>query len=283
MFGYVIADRQVMSREQVDRYKSYYCGICRALTRNHGVISSSMLSYDMAFLVLVLSSLYEPETGEGTERCLPHPIHAHTYAENIFTDYASDMTILLAYHKAMDDWNDEKKLPSRAAAAMLKSSYEAVAKKYPRQTDAVEAALKELSYMEKENICDIDAAARSFGDIMRQIFVFKEDNWQKTLGDMADYLGRFIYVLDAFVDLKGDIRHGRYNPLRPIRENGSTDEDIHGILTMLIGESAVNFEKLPLIENVDIMRNILYSGVWTKFRLGMSYKKENGGEYADDK
>ena len=48
-------------------------------------------------------------------------------------------------------------------------------------------------------------------------------------------------------------------------------------------EACKEFEKLPLLENVEILRNILYSGVWTKFRLGMSYKKENGGEYADDK
>ena len=283
MFGYVIADRQSMSREQIDRYKSYYCGICRALSRNHGIMSSSVLSYDMAFLVLVLSSLYEPETGKGSERCVPHPIHPHTYAETVFTDYAADMTVLLAYHKAMDDWHDDRNLSSRAVAAMLQGAYDCTAKKYPRQTRAIEEALAELSAMEKQNICDPDAAAKTFGRIMRELFIYREDNWRQPLGDMADALGQFIYILDAFVDLKSDMKHGRYNPLRDMRERGSTDEDIHSILTMLIGECAVNFEKLPLVEDVDIMRNILYSGAWTKFRLGMTHKKENGGETANDK
>jgi len=53
--------------------------------------------------------------------------------------------------------------------------------------------------------------------------------------------------------------------------------------TMLIGECALNFEKLPLIEDIDIMRNILYSGVWTKFQFGMSNKQGNGGETTNDK
>ena len=28
---------------------------------------------------------------------------------------------------------------------------------------------------------------------------------------------------------------------------------------------AGDFEKLPLIDNVEILRNILYSGIWTKY------------------
>ena len=283
MFGYVIANREAMTEEQKGRYKAYYCGICRALTKNHGVLKSSLLSYDMAFLVLVLSSLYEPETGEGTERCLPHPVHPHLYLENAFTDYAADMTVLLGYHKALDDWNDEKSLGGAAVSTMLKGAYERTAERYPRQREAIEKALAELSEMEKQNIQDPDRAAKCFGGIMRELFVYKEDNWTKLLGDMADALGRFIYILDAFVDLKGDLKHGRYNPLRDMRLRGATDRDIHDILQMLIGECALSFEKLPLVENVDIMRNILYSGVWIKFPLGMQNTKKNGGEMPDDK
>lgn len=282
MFGYVIANREAMDPEQRARYKSYYCGICRSLTKNHGTAAGGILSYDMTFLVLVLSSLYEPETERGTERCAPHPVHAHEYASNCFTDYAADMSVLLAYYKALDDWQDEKKLSAKTLAAVLQKPYERTAVRYPRQSKALEDCIKKLSELEDMGVCDPDAAAKCFGNLMRALFLYREDHWQKTLGDMADALGQFIYILDAFVDLKGDLRHGRYNPLSDMRRRGCTDEDIKGILTMLIGESALNFEKLPLIENVDIMRNILYSGVWTKFPLGLSKSKENGGESADD-
>ena len=35
---------------------------------------------------------------------------------------------------------------------------------------------------------------------------------------------------------------------------------------MMISECAREFENLPIIEDVDILRNILYSGVWAKFK-----------------
>jgi hypothetical protein len=36
---------------------------------------------------------------------------------------------------------------------------------------------------------------------------------------------------------------------------------------MMISRSSFYFEKLPLIENVELLRNIIYSGIWTKFEL----------------
>ena len=39
------------------------------------------------------------------------------------------------------------------------------------------------------------------------------------------------------------------------------------MLTLLIGEAAIAFETLPLVQDADILRNILYSGVWTRFSL----------------
>ena len=283
MFGYVIANSENLTEEQKTRYRAYYCGICHSLKDNHGVGSEFIVSYDMTFLVMVLSSLYEPETNKAIERCVPHPIKPHEYFSNHFTDYAADMSILLAYHKALDDWRDEKRLYAKTLSVFLRGDYGRMAAKYPRQTNAIEKCMSKLRVLEDIGVCDPDAAAKCFGALMRELFIYQEDNWAKLLGEMADELGQFIYILDAFVDLKGDIKHNRYNPLCDMRRRGCTDKDIQEVLTMLIGESAINFEKLPLIEDVDIMRNIIYSGVWTKFPLGLSKIKDNGGEIADGK
>ncbi|MGE4353471.1 MAG: DUF5685 family protein, partial [Oscillospiraceae bacterium] len=264
-------------------YRAYYCGICRSLRENHGIGSGLIVSYDMTFLVMLLTSLYEPETGTGNERCSVHPVKPHDYISNCFTDYAADMSVLLAYHKALDDWRDEKRLSAKTLSSFIRSTYEKTAEQYTRQTHAIEKCMSKLQELEDIGVCDPDAAAKCFGDLMREIFICREDNWAKLLGEMADALGRFIYILDAFVDLKGDIKHNRYNPLCDMRRRGCTDKDIQDVLTMLIGECAINFEKLPLIQDVDIMRNILYSGVWTKFPLGLTKTKGNGGEIADDK
>lgn len=46
------------------------------------------------------------------------------------------------------------------------------------------------------------------------------------------------------------------------------------ILMMEAAEASRQFEKLPIIEYVDILRNILYSGIWTKYDRIKSREKE---------
>ena len=61
MFGYLVAAPELMTEPQLGRYRAAYCGLCRSLRARHGQISGLTLTYDMTFLVLFLSSLYEPE------------------------------------------------------------------------------------------------------------------------------------------------------------------------------------------------------------------------------
>ena len=78
-------------------------------------------------------------------------------------------------------------------------------------------------------------------------------------------------------DLPEDAAHGRYNPLAGYAE-GKSEEELHALLTVLIGEAAEQFERLPLVRDVDLMRNILYSGVWLRYNLEMEkrHRKEGG-------
>lgn len=70
MFGYVIADLARLDEGQQTRYKSFYCGLCRALYRGYGPVPALALTYDMAFLTLFLSALYEPwRSSSGASRC----------------------------------------------------------------------------------------------------------------------------------------------------------------------------------------------------------------------
>ena len=59
---------------------------------------------------------------------------------------------------------------------------------------------------------------------------------------------------------------GNYNPFKDIYKNEDFDNFVERILTMMISECAREFENLPIIEDVDILRNILYSGIWAKFK-----------------
>ena len=97
MFGYVIANKEIMTQEQELRYKACYCGLCHALKKRHGSLSRVTLTYDMTFLVLLLNSMYEPEESCGTGRCFMHPVRRHDWVSSWVTEYAADMNLALAY------------------------------------------------------------------------------------------------------------------------------------------------------------------------------------------
>lgn len=82
---------------------------------------------------------------------------------------------------------------------------------------------------------------------------------------MGFYLGKFIYIMDAYEDIEKDIKKGNYNPLKEYYKNSTFTEDTERMLTMMMAESSREFETLPCLIDADILRNILYEGVWTRF------------------
>lgn len=265
MFGYVIADRTKMTEEQQLRYRSCYCGLCRALGETYGSIRRLALNYDMTFLILLLSSLYESKEEHKACRCAVHLLRPHEDWQSEITAYAAAMNIALAYHNAMDDWHDDKSLPSLAQAALFRSGAEDIAKSYPRQWSAILDGLQTLSALEEACIQDPDAAANAFGKLMGELFVYREDHWQPYLRQLGQAMGRFIYLLDAVLDLPKDKKHRRYNPLFALAANGRDRESFRPMLRLLLGEATEAFEALPLLQDAEILRNILYSGVWLRF------------------
>ncbi len=58
MFGYVTANVKDLSPEELKTYRGLYCGLCRTLMGEARRFKPCLFTYDMTFLILVLSSLY---------------------------------------------------------------------------------------------------------------------------------------------------------------------------------------------------------------------------------
>ena len=80
--------------------------------------------------------------------------------------------------------------------------------------------------------------------------------------------------MDALLDLPADLKHGSYNPLRSRAQAGLTKETFLPVLQLLMGECTDAFERLPLVQDVELMRNILYSGVWCRYELTNQKRKD---------
>lgn len=264
MFGFVGADDS-LNEAQKKRYGQVYCGICRRIRLQSTGNARLVLSYDMAFLALLLMSLYEPEEASGNRACGFHPFKPRPWVDNRFIQYAADMNVALAYYNCLDDWQDDKRLRSGAAAWLLKKSCPAIAERYPRQCKAMEDCIRQLRGLEDENCPNPDLPAGCFGRLLGELFVYEEDLWTPVLRQMGDALGRFIYLADAAIDYRRDEKKKSYNPFIAM----GVDRDwtrFDSYLTMTMGRCTASFEHLPLVQDKDILDNILYSGIWVKYR-----------------
>ena len=274
MFGYLTASLDTLSEEEKTRYNACYCGLCRSLRERHGLFAGMSLNFDMTFLVLLVNSLYEPEESSGEDRCPAHPFSKRAWVRREAADYAADMNIALAYHKCMDDWTDDKNVVALSEAKLIKKEYEEVCRSYPRQCEAMKKSIAELRELEINDKEDPDAAADTFGDLMAEVLVYREDRWSDTVRGMGRALGRFIYVMDACLDLSGDVKHGRYNPFKNLYDVPDSEEYFRDILKMTLGECIMYFDRLPLVQDVGIMQNILCAGLWAQYSRKYSEKKK---------
>ena len=108
MFGYIAINKAEMKFRDFDIYHAYYCGLCKDLKERYGRSGQITLSYDMTFLIILLSGLYEPPAEDSIRNCVAHPFQKHPARTNEITQYAADMNIVLSYYKCLDDWTDER-------------------------------------------------------------------------------------------------------------------------------------------------------------------------------
>ena len=287
MFGYVIINQGEMKFKDYDIYHSYYCGLCKSLKEAGGMKSQLTLSYDMTFLVMLLTALYEEEPEETMRRCIAHPGKKHLERQNTMSRYGAEMNILLSYYKCLDDWEDEKKLSGYAASKILRSDVVKLEQKYPEKSRKIYEYLKELRAEEEQGKKSADEMASIFGKIMGELFAMKEDEWKNALYRLGFYLGKFIYLMDAYEDVEEDKKKGTYNPFfitseenqwQPVYGGPDFDEKCGQMLQMMLAECAKEFELLPILWYEEILRNILYSGVWTRFESIKKMREEQQEE-----
>lgn len=273
MFGYVIASWDELSREQKNRYGAVYCGICRAIHRQSGNLARLGLSYDMAFLGLLLMSLYEPEEETARNVCLLHPVRRRTWVDSEILHYCADMNVALSYYNCLDDWQDDGKRTAHLMAKELAGCLPPIEERYPRQCRAIRESIAALAKLEAESCPNPDEPAAVFGKLMAQLLVYREDLWQESLADMGFHLGRFIYLLDACLDYDRDRRRQKYNPFLASGQEKNWPQ-WENYLVLAMARCTQSFEKLPLVQDKALLDNILYSGVWVNYRAKRKRQEE---------
>ena len=140
--------------------------------------------------------------------------------------------------------------------------------------EAIRSCLDQLAEYEAAGSEDLDAVSGCFGQLMAELFDYKQDHWSPELRSIGFHLGKYIYLLDAYDDLERDQRKGAYNPLKTLSQQPGYEEEMREIFELLLARCAKSFERLPCVEDADLLRNILYSGVWLKYNCKNAKKEK---------
>lgn len=291
MFGYVVVNKPELKIREFEEYKAHYCGLCHILRKKYGLIAGFTLTYDMTFLILLLDSLYETHRKVMKKHCPIHPVKKQPMIRNEITEYAADMNILLAWGHFVDDWADEKKLSALLGDKAFARRARFVEKRYPRQTEVVLESLARQSRLEKEYLyrwrdleqsddwdvkiggesctevtADLDVISRPFGELLGEVFVWRDDAFAPILRRLGFFIGKAIYIRDSLDDVEKDRKNGCFNPFLYGSMDPESEKRIRSVLDLTIRSAIIELEKLPLDRHITILRNILYEGIQGKKR-----------------
>lgn len=275
MLGYVTTEKQELKMREYETYRGYYCGVCKSIGRRYGQVPRLALSYDAAFLAMVLAGLGDAPDNISMEHCIIHPVKKNAAIRNEAIDYAADVMLILTWYKLLDDVNDEKKFSSQSLRLLMKPIYKKLYKARGPLCNAIGDSLIEMSQMEKEKCANIDQISETFAKILERVFLegaeHADQSTKRVLGRLGYHLGKWIYLMDAWDDLEDNLKTGAYNPLiyRYDYSKGDTPEAFRERikstcewhLLVCCDEMGKALDLLDIQKNSGIIENIVYLGL----------------------
>ena len=279
MLGYVLPEKSELKLREYEIYTGYYCGVCKYIGEQYGQLPRMALSYDAAFLALLLAAAEDEPDRPSFEHCPVHPLRRRTIIRNRAVEYAGDLMLILAWHKLQDDARDEGKAYAKATALLLKGRYRRLQAKHSRLCEEIEEHLQGLARLEAERCDSLDRAAEDFARIMETIFregvaFASEDkgHLHETFAKVGYHLGKWIYLMDAVDDIEENLESGAYNPLlyrfsydekaeAPAEFRKRIDESLRFNLFHYLAVISDAVGELELKKNAGIIENIIYLGL----------------------
>ena len=282
MFGYVKACKPELKMKEYETYKAVYCSLCKKLGKSYGILLRFTLSYDFTFLALLNMSMRDGCDTFCQKRCAFNPLKKCNYCkDDSGIDMPAAAAMIMLYYKILDNIADErgiKKVGYWCLKPIFSRAHKKAAKQYPDIEGYVFDYITAQNTLEKAGCSSIDEAADPTAKVMEQILsLCSEDQTQKrVLARLGYCLGRYIYLLDAAVDLPKDIKSGSYNVFKS-KVDGDIKEYIKITVTpqlyFSVNEAARAFELLDIKKYKHILGNIIYLGLEETFLKELNNEK----------
>ena len=184
---------------------------------------------------------------------MAHPLKKRPIAnDNAEIEYTSYVNAYLTYYKLLDDLRDErgfKRLAAKIALIFAKRAVRKISEKYSDVGKIVSTHLDALAELEKEKCNMPSEVADIFGKLLGKLLSFDmEENGSRIVYELGRSIGRWVYLADAAVDYKDDLKNGSYNPfIYALDKNDAKrffEENLDGVLSMELVNAKNAFELL---------------------------------------
>lgn len=267
MFGYVIPDKNNMYIRDFNVFRSFYCGLCRALSKTGSQATRLCTNYDLTFYNILLHSLAGVEVQFERKVCAYNMRRKVSVCVDELSRKMADLAVLLMYYNVLDDVHDGK--PLRAVIAWrLALRKRAAAKRMPKVDALMKDSFSALAALEKEKCDSIDRVADTFASLMRDVTreLIPTDG---VIDDFTYNLGRLVYLMDAVDDLKKDSDKGRYNPLllnygrcedkaKYLADNA---EELNFVLGSTYNKLVSSYNQMNIVLYEGVLSNTVYLGL----------------------
>ena len=289
MFGNVKPAKSQMTIGQYTDYRAYYCGLCKSMGKRYAGLCNLGLSYEAVFIAIIVSAMSDDAVYLKRQRCIVHPFtKSPMVVHNSSVDKAAALNVLLLYNKIKDDIRDDGGIISRLAKIWFKRPYTRAARE-DTQTDSIIASkLDELNMLE-EGLCDvIDMAAQPFAEMMGELALKVMPDGGNDIYWFGFFMGKWLWVIDAFADIKKDHESNSYNPFILANKGLTADDviassrdDAQFLLEGALTEIGRLYDKLPIKRNKEILENIIFVGMPKRTQEVLSGQKPQKpkGEY----
>lgn len=270
MFGYLKPVREELKIREYELYKSVYCGLCKHLGKDYGIISRFTLSYDCTVLAMLYLSLTDDRLSVNKGRCVFNPAKKCLFCDCSGEGFrfAGAVSVIMSYYKLVDAIEDSgffKRNCARFLKFLIKRSFKKALRAYPEINKNVKLMMDQQHDAEKTG-CAIDKAAEPTAKMLSElcISILPDDSGkQKILSAFGYYIGRWIYIMDAADDLEKDVKHNNFNPFKD-RLKGNINETMlycNDVLNMTVSQIVLAYDLLELNAYKEILDNVIYNGL----------------------
>lgn len=265
MFGYVKCAPEELRVREWNRYRAYYCGVCRGMGK-FTALGRCVLSYDLAFYALLMD--YPAQCEIHIKRC-GWNMKKKPYAVGAAVDYAAVMNVILSWGKLQDDIADRDGA-KRALAMLLRPASKKAANLGEAAYSICETKLSELQNLEQQGCDSVDIMADCFATMCAQLCAeatfLTDESVRRVLYQIGYSVARWVYIIDALDDLKNDEQKGSYNPiLQEIKSGRLQEQQVNTVMQKSLYNTLLDAlratQLLPNSENKPIILNIVQYGL----------------------